>query len=345
MNSPHFQFAGKRIWIAGHRGMVGSALVRRLRTENCEILTIGRNAMDLRRQEPVEAWLRDRHPDVVIVAAATVGGIQANDSLPVRFLYDNLAIATNVIHASFLAGVGKLLFLGAACVYPRDAPQPMQEDALLTGPPEPTNQWYSVAKIAGMKLCQAYRRQHGADFIAVIPTNLYGLGDNYHPDHSHVPAALIRRMHEAKLAGAPTVAIWGTGTPRRDFLFVDDLADACVFVLKHYSGEGFLNIGTGKDISIGEFAQAVGQSVGYRGDLVLDKTKPDGMPRKLLDASRLAALGWHARTNLRAGLAAAYADFLAGGGRTEGPAEASTGRQEPRSIERSAAANWTRPIS
>ena len=326
MTSSEFKIAGKRVWVAGHRGMVGGAIERRLRSEDCEILTADRTTLDLRRQDQVEAWTREHKPDVTIIAAGVVGGIQANDTLPARFLYDNLAIATNAIHASLIHGVSKLLFLGSSCLYPRDAPQPMKEEVILTGPPEPTNQWFAVAKIAGVKLCQAYRRQHGADYISVVPTNLYGPGDNYHPEHSHVPAALIRRMHQAKLAGAPSVQIWGSGKPRREFMFVDDLADACLYVLKHYSAEGILNIGTGEDVSIAEFAHLVAEAVGYRGDLTFDTSMPDGAPRKLLDVTKLHALGWRAQTGLRAGLAAAYKDFLAGGGRDRAAASV-----EPRS--------------
>src|SRR5215831_8139414 len=306
---------GLRAFVAGHNGMVGAAIVRRLKLEDCEILTIDHRDLDLMQQEPTERYLRDQKPDVVVVAAAKVGGIFANSSFPVDFLANNLAIARNLIVSSHQAGVRKLLFLGSSCIYPKLAPQPMTEDMLLTGPLEPTNEWYAVAKIAGIRLAQAMRKQFGADFISVMPTNLYGPGDNYHPEHSHVPAALIRRMHEAKLAGARTVTIWGTGKPYREFLFVDDLADACVFVLKNYSDMGFLNVGTGEDITVAEFARLVGEVVGYTGELAFETTRPDGTPRKLLDVSRLTALGWRARTDLRTGLAAAYRDFLAGGGR------------------------------
>jgi GDP-L-fucose synthase len=295
--------------------MVGAALVRRLASEDCEIVVAERKAVDLTRSEDTARFLSDRKPDVVVVAAAKVGGIVANSSFPVEFLADNLAIALNVIQGSHKAGVRKLLFLGSSCIYPAHAPQPMREEALLTGPLEPTNEWYAVAKIAGIKLCQAYRKQYGADFISAMPTNLYGPGDQYHPEHSHVPAALIGRMHQAKLAGAPAVTIWGTGKPRREFLFVDDLADACVFLLKNYSDAGFLNVGTGEDISIAEFARAVAEVVGFKGEFKFDASRPDGAPQKLLDVSKLAALGWRARTRLRAGLAAAYADFRANGGR------------------------------
>jgi GDP-L-fucose synthase len=251
----------------------------------------------------------------VFLAAAKVGGIHANDSYPADFISDNLAIALNVIRGAHRNGVRKLLFMGSSCIYPRLAPQPMTEDMLLSGPLEPTNQWYAIAKIAGIKLCQAYRRQHGADFVSVMPTNLYGPGDNYHPDDSHVPAALIRRFHEAKIAGLPSVTVWGTGRPRREFLAVDDLADACVFVMKHYSGDEFVNVGTGEDVTIAEFAQLVAEVVGYGGSLSFDASRPDGTPRKLLDVSKLSALGWRARTPLREGLKIAYADFVAGGGR------------------------------
>ena len=313
--APIFDLTGRRIYVAGHRGMVGSALVRRLQSEACEILTTDRRDLDLTRQADTESWIDRTRPDVVVVAAAKVGGIAYNNALPVEFLADNLAIELNLIRAAHAAGVRKLLFLGSSCIYPKHAPQPIVEEALLTGPLEPTNEWYAVAKIAGIRLVQAMRKQHGADFISVMPTNLFGPGDNYHPEHSHVPAALIRRMHEARIAGARTVTVWGTGTPRREFLFVDDLADACVFVLKHYSDIGFLNVGTGEDIPIAEFARLVADVVGYSGELVFDASRPDGTPRKLLDVSKLAALGWRARTDLRTGLAAAYRDFLAGGGR------------------------------
>jgi GDP-L-fucose synthase len=310
-----FDLNAKRVFIAGHRGMVGSALVRRLARENCEIVTADRHALDLTRQSDTARFLRDSKPDVVVIAAAKVGGIFANSSLPVEFLADNLAIGLNLISSAHDVGVRKLLFLGSSCIYPSHAPQPMNEDMLLTGPLEPTNEWYAIAKIAGIKLCQAYRKQYEADFISAMPTNLYGPADNYHPDHSHVPAALIRRMHEAKLAGAATVTIWGTGKPRREFLFVDDLADACVFLLKNYSGADFLNVGTGEDRTIADFARMVADVVGFKGEFIFDTSRPDGAPQKLLDVSRLAALGWRARTDLRAGLAAAYADFLANGGR------------------------------
>ncbi len=315
---PHpllFDLAGKKVFVAGHRGLAGSAIVRRLQSERCDILTAGRRSLDLTNQEMTWRWLADHKPDAVFLAAGRVGGIHANSRYPADFIGDNLAIALNVIHGAHRAGVKKLLFLGSSCIYPRLAPQPMTEDLLLTGPLEPTNEWYAVAKIAGIKLCQAYRRQHGADFISVMPTNLYGPGDNYHPENSHVPAALIRRFHEAKLANAPSVTVWGTGTPRREFLAADDFADACVFVMQHYSGDEFLNIGTGEDVGIGEFAQIVSDVVGFRGEIVFDTSRPDGAPRKLLDVTRLHALGWKAKMPLREGLARAYGDFLDGGGR------------------------------
>src|ERR1700674_2013579 len=308
-----FDLTGRRIFVAGHRGMVGAALARRLASEHCEGLTADRRTLDLVRQADTEDWLRNNRPDVVMVAAARVGGIAYNNAYPVDFLADNLAIELNLIRGSFAIGVRKLLFLGSSCIYPKLAPQPMREEMLLTGALEPTNEWYAVAKIAGIKLVEAYRRQYGADFISLMPTNLYGPGDNYHPEHSHVPAALIRRFHEATLAKAASVSVWGTGRPRREFLAVDDLADACVFALKNYSDDQFLNVGTGRDLTIADFAKLVADVVGYAGDIVFDISRPDGTPQKLLDVSRLAELGWTARTELRAGIAAAYRDFLSGG--------------------------------
>ena len=310
-----YDLSGKRVFVAGARGMAGAALVRRLAREGCEVLDHGRERVDLRDLGSVEAYFADMRPQAVFHAAGTVGGILANDTYPATFLYDNLAMATNVIHAAHTRGVEKLLYLGSSCIYPKHAAQPMTEDALLTGPLEPTNQWYAVAKIAGIKLCQAYRRQYGSDFVAVMPTNLYGPCDNYHPEKSHVAAALLRRFHEARAAGAPAVTIWGTGKPCREFLFVDDLADACVFAMQAWSGEDILNVGTGEDVTIADFARTVARVVGYEGDLAFDTDKPDGTPRKLLDVSRLAGLGWRARTGLEDGLRLAYADFLAGGGR------------------------------
>ena len=309
MTAPLFELKGKRIYVAGHTGMAGSAIVRRL-GKTCKILTAEHRELDLTQQEATERWLSAARPDVVIVAAGRVGGIMANNKYPVDFLADDLAIGLNLIRASYLASAKKLLFLGSSCVYPKYAKQPISEDQLLTGELEPTNEWYAIAKIAGIKLCEAYRRQHGCDFISVMPTNLYGPGDNYHPENSHVVAALIRRFHEAKVTGAPTVTVWGTGTPRREFLYVDDFADACVYLLKTYSGAQFINVGTGKDVSIAEFADIVAGVVGYRGKIIFDPSKADGTPRKLLDISRLSSFGWTAEVPLREGLKKAYADFL-----------------------------------
>lgn len=317
-NQQAFDLRGKRVFVAGHNGMVGSAIARRLAREDCTVLTADRSELDLLRQEPTERWIASARPEVVVVAAAKVGGIKANNDFPVDFLADNLAIELNLIRASFASGVIKLLFLGSTCIYPRHAHQPMREEDLLTGPLEETNEWYAIAKIAGIKLCQAYRRQFGADFISAMPTNLYGPGDNYHPEQSHVVAALIRRFHEAKQTGAPSVTVWGTGTPRREFLHVDDLADACVFLLRTYSGEGIVNVGRGEDIPIIDFARLVANVVGYRGEIVLDPTRPDGTPRKLVDVTRLTALGWTARIGLQDGLRSTYDDFLAGHGRNMG---------------------------
>ena len=305
-----FELAHRRIFVAGHRGMVGAAIVRRLAQEKCTILTVDRTEVDLTRQAETERWLVEAKPDAVFLAAGKVGGIHANSSYPADFIADNLQISLNVIRGALIAQVKKLVFLGSSCIYPKLAPQPMTEDLLLTGPLEPTNQWYAVAKIAGIKLVEAFRRQHGVDFVSVMPTNLYGPGDNYHPENSHVPAALIRRFHEAKLKQAPKVTVWGTGKPRREFLAVDDLADACIFVMRHYSADEFVNIGTGEDITIADFARLVAEVVGYRGELVFDTSRPDGAPQKLLDVSQLAALGWRATTPLREGLKRAYADFL-----------------------------------
>jgi GDP-L-fucose synthase len=313
-----FDLRGKRIYVAGHNGMAGSAIARRLAGEGCEILTAGRQTLDLTQQSDTERWLERMRPDAVFVAAGHVGGIYANNAFPADFIANNLAIGLNVIRGSYKAGVKKLLALGSSCIYPKLAPQPMSEDALLTGPLEPTNEWYAIAKIAAIKLCEAFRKQHGADFISAMPTNLYGRGDNYHPEHGHVPAALIRRFHEAKLANAPTVTVWGTGTPRREFLCADDLADGCVFMMKYYSGLGFLNIGTGEDITITEFASEVARVVGYSGQIVFDTSRPDGPPRKLLNVAKIKELGWVPKVRLHDGLAGAYADFLAGGGRATG---------------------------
>jgi GDP-L-fucose synthase len=307
---PVFSLAGRRVFVAGHRGMVGAALVRRLAGEDCEILTATRDELDLRRQADVEDWLAARRPSAVFLAAATVGGIVANDTRPAEFIYDNLAIETNVIEGARRVGVDKLMFLGSSCIYPRLAPQPMAEEALLTGPLEPTNQWYAVAKIAGLMTCAAYRRQHSCDYISAMPTNIYGPGDNFHPTQSHVVAALIAKIHRAKRAAAATVEIWGSGTPRREFLYVDDLADAVVFLMRHYSAEPHVNIGTGSDLTIDEFARLIAEVVGFRGGFSHALDRPDGAPRKLLDVGRINALGWTAPTSLRDGLARAYRWYL-----------------------------------
>jgi GDP-L-fucose synthase len=310
MATTPFELKGKTVFVAGHRGMVGAALTRRLAQEDAELLTVPRSEVDLRDQAAVSGWFAAKRPQAVFLAAAKVGGIVANDTLRAEFLYDNLIIATNVIHAAHVNGAEKLMFLGSSCIYPRLASQPLREDSMLTGPLEPTNEPYAIAKIAGIKMAEAYRSQYGADFISVMPTNLYGPGDNYHPEYSHVVAALIRRFHEAKLSGAPDVAVWGTGTPRREFLYVDDLADACVHLMKTYSSEELVNIGTGEDITIAEFARVVAGVVGYTGTISFDPARPDGTPRKLLDVGRLAKLGWRARTSLEDGIRLAYAAYL-----------------------------------
>jgi GDP-L-fucose synthase len=306
-----FRLAGRRVWVAGHSGMVGQALVKRLGKEGCEILTADRNAVDLRRQRETEAWIEANRPDAIFLAAAKVGGILANDTRPAEFLYDNLMIAGNIIEAARRGGTKKLLFLGSSCIYPRLAPQPMTEEALLSGPLEPTNQWYAVAKIAGLKLCGAYRRQYGADFISAQPTNLYGPGDTYDLQASHVVPALVAKMHQAKTTGATEVEIWGTGAPKREFLHVDDLADALVFLMEHYSGESHVNVGWGVDVSIRELATLIAEVVGFTGSFRYDTGKPDGSPRKLLDVAKLAALGWRPRIALRDGLQDAYRWFQA----------------------------------
>jgi GDP-L-fucose synthase len=307
---PVFRLAGRRVFVAGHRGMVGSAIVNRLAREGCEILTVVRSEVDLRDQTAVRRWMRERQPQAVFLAAATVGGILANDSRPAEFLYDNLVIETNLIGAARDVGVEKLLFLGSSCIYPKYAEQPIREEALLSGQLEPTNEWYAVAKIAGIKLCQAYRRQYGCNFISAMPTNLYGPNDNYDPQASHVVPALMRRAHLAKLERRAELAIWGTGTPRREFLHADDLADACVFLMQHYAAESHINVGTGIDLTINELARLIAEAVGWHGRLVNDLDKPDGTPRKLLDVSRLSALGWKARIPLDEGLKATYLWYL-----------------------------------
>lgn len=311
MSGPAFDLAGKLVWVAGHTGLVGSACMRRLSSEpGVTVIETEGKRVDFRRQAETEALIADLKPDVVIVAAAKVGGILANDAAPADFLYDNLMIETNIIHASAQQGVDKLLFLGSSCIYPKFAEQPIREDSLLTGPLEPTNQWYAVAKIAGIKLCEAYRRQHGLDFISAMPTNLYGPGDNFDLLSSHVLPALIRKAHEARRRGQEGLDVWGTGQVRREFLHVDDLADAVVHVLKHYSEDEHINIGSGEDVTIAELARIVMDVVGLEGELRFDTSKPDGTPRKLMSAERLAALGWAPRTGLREGITQTYEWFL-----------------------------------
>ncbi|WP_345956909.1 GDP-L-fucose synthase [Bradyrhizobium sp. 169] len=311
-NAP-FELTGKSVYVAGHRGMVGSALARRLEREDVELVTVDRREVDLCNQAQVFDWFTRVRPQVIFLAAAKVGGIVANNTLRAEFIYDNIAIATNVIQAAHLNGAEKLMFLGSSCIYPKMAPQPLREDSVLTGPLEQTNEPYAIAKIAGIKMTEAYRSQYGSDFISVMPTNLYGPGDNYHPELSHVVAALIRRFHEAKVSGAKNVVVWGTGTPRREFLYVDDMADACVHLMKTYSSADLVNIGTGEDITIAEFARLVTEIVGYSGEISFDSSRPDGTPRKLLDVCRLAKLGWRATTSLEDGLKRAYDDFLSSG--------------------------------
>jgi GDP-L-fucose synthase len=305
-----FELKGKTVFVAGHRGMVGGALSRRLASEDVKLLTAARSEVDLRDQAAVNKWFAAMRPQVVFLAAAKVGGIAANNTLRAEFIYDNLIIATNVIQAAHVNGTEKLMFLGSSCIYPKFAAQPLREDSMLTGPLEPTNEPYAIAKIAGIKMVEAYRSQYGSDFINAMPTNLYGPGDNYHPEYSHVVAALIRRFHEAKAAGISNVVVWGTGTPRREFLYVDDMADACIHLMKTYSDQELVNIGTGQDITIAEFARVVAATVGYTGDISFDISKPDGTPRKLLDVGRLTGLGWRARTSLIDGIKLAYQAYL-----------------------------------
>lgn len=305
-----YDLSGKRVWVAGHRGMVGAAVVRRLASEGCEVLTAGRDVLNLERQDEVERWMAKVRPDAIVMAAAKVGGILANDTYPADFLYKNLIIEANVTEAARQNGVEKMLFLGSSCIYPKFAPQPITEASLLTGPLEPTNEWYAVAKIAGIKLAQAYRRQYGLDFISAMPTNLYGPEDNFDLASSHVLPALIRKAHEAKLSGAKTLTIWGTGTPRREFLHVDDCADALVFLLKAYSGDEHVNVGSGEDLTIFELAQAVCEVVGFEGEIACDTSKPDGTPRKLMSAGKLRGMGWAPQIGLKDGLKSTYAWFL-----------------------------------
>jgi len=301
-----FQLVGKKVWVAGHRGMAGSAIVRRLEREDCELLIAGRETLDLSRRSLVEDWLAEYRPDAIFLAAGKVGGILANMSQPAEFLMENLAIETNVIHGAYRVGVKKLLFLGSSCIYPKAAPQPIPEEALMSGPLEPTNEGYAIAKIAGIKMCQAYRRQYGCDFISAMPTNLYGPGDRYDLKLGHVVAALIMKIDAAKRESNGTVEIWGTGTPKREFLFVDDLADALVFLMKDYSAEQHINVGTGKEMTIRELAESIARTAGWSGTFVFDSTKPDGMPRKVMDVTKLAALGWSASTPFDVGMAKAY---------------------------------------
>ncbi len=305
-----YNLSGKTVFVAGHRGLVGSAIVRRLAREACTILTATRQELDLLDTAAVNAWLGRNRPDAIFVAAAKVGGIFANDTYPADFIYENLMIEANLIHGAHRADVGKLLFLGSSCIYPKFAEQPIVEESLLTGSLEPTNEWYAVAKIAGIKLCQAYRKQYGRDFISAMPTNLYGPGDNFDLQSSHVLPALIRKAHEAKLAGDQEITIWGTGSPRREFLHADDCADACVFLMRHYSDASHVNVGSGEDIPILDLTRLVCETVGFSGGIVTDSTKPDGTPRKLMSADKLHALGWQPSIGLRDGIAQTYQWFL-----------------------------------
>lgn len=301
----------QRIWVAGHKGMVGSAIVRQLKeTPAVEILTVDRTLVDLRDQKAVELWLKWNKPDVVIFAAAKVGGIWANDALPADFIFDNLAIETNIIHGAHLADVNRLVFLGSSCIYPRFAPQPIREDMLLTGPLEPTNEWYAIAKIAGIKMCQAYRKQYGRSYIAVMPCNLYGPYDNYDLETGHVLPALIRKVHEAKGTNARQVVVWGTGSPLREFLYVEDLARAILFCMREFDAYEHINCGSGIEVSIRELAEIVKDIVGFDGPIVFDTTKPDGTPRKLMDSSRIHAMGWQPLVPLKDGIRLSYAWFL-----------------------------------
>ncbi|SDX55923.1 GDP-L-fucose synthase [Roseicitreum antarcticum] len=301
-----YDLNGKRIWVAGHRGMVGSAVVRRLEREDCEVICAGRDVVDLTDQRAVAAWMAETKPDAIVLAAARVGGILANNTYPVDFLYDNLMIEANIINAAHQNGVGRLLFLGSSCIYPKEALQPITEDSLLTGPLEPTNEWYAIAKIAGIKLVQAYRRQYGHDWISAMPTNLYGPGDNFDLTSSHVLPALIRKAHEAKTSGAEAITIWGTGTPRREFLHADDCADALVMLLQHYSDDSHINVGSGTDIAIMELAQLICRVTGFEGDIIFDTAKPDGTMRKLMSGEKLRAMSWKPAIGLEAGIAAVY---------------------------------------
>ena len=306
-----FSLSGKRILVAGYTGMAGGAIWRRLQKEDCELIGAGHKDLDMTRQKETEEYIASVMPDVMFVAAAKVGGILANSTRPAEFLYENLAIETNIIHGAKIVGVKKLIFLGSSCIYPRLAPQPMEEDALLTGPLEPTNEAYAIAKIAGIKMCDSYRKQYGCDFISAMPTNLYGPGDRYDPVNGHVVAALIMKVHQAKMSGADSIMLWGSGQPRREFLFTEDLADGLVFMMQNYSDCGHLNIGTGTDITIRDLAEAISEVAGWSGGITYDSSKPDGMPRKVMDVSRLSALGWTAKTDLLAGLKVAYDWYVA----------------------------------
>ena len=305
-----YSLAEKRIFVAGHRGMVGSSLCRRLERESCDLLLMTRAQLDLRDSVGVKDWFKASQPEAVFLAAAKVGGIHANATLPADFLYDNLIIQTNIIHAAYETNVEKLMFLGSSCIYPRLAPQPIEESALLTGPLEPTNEWYAIAKIAGLKLAAAYRRQHGCDFISAMPTNLYGPGDNFDLQSSHVMPALIRKVHEAKVAKAESVTVWGTGSPLREFLHVDDCADACVFLMKEYSDEEHVNVGSGEEISIIDLTRLVCSIVGFEGQIVMDLDKPDGTPRKLMSTGKLSRMNWSPTISLKEGISSAYQSFL-----------------------------------
>ncbi len=310
LSMTEFSLSNRRVYVAGHRGMVGSAVVRRLERDGVEVVTASRSEVDLRDPAAVTSYLDRTKPDVVVVAAAKVGGILANDTYPADFLYENLMIEANLIHGSHQVGTDKLLFLGSSCIYPKVTPQPIPEDALLTGPLETTNEWYAIAKIAGIKLCQAYRKQHGVDFISAMPSNLYGPNDYFDPQKSHVIPALLRRFHEAEQRGDASVTCWGTGTPRREFLYVDDLADACVFLLENYSGYEHVNVGTGSDITIAELADTVRRVTGFSGEVLWDTTKPDGTMLKRMDVARINALGWQATTSFEDGLSKAYHWYL-----------------------------------
>ncbi len=305
-----FDLTGKRVWVAGHRGMVGSAVVRRLAQEDCSVITAGRDRLDLTQQTQVEAWMAEHRPDAIVLAAAKVGGILANDTQPVDFLLENLQIQTNILSAAHRADVARVLFLGSSCIYPREAPQPIPEDSLLTGPLEPTNEPYAIAKIAGIKLVQAYRKQYGRDWISAMPTNLYGPGDNYDLTSSHVLPALLRKAHEAKENQAPQLTLWGSGKPLREFLHCDDLADALVFLLMRYSGDEHINVGSGQEVSIKALAETIMDVVGHSAELVFETSKPDGTPRKYIDCERLTQLGWDRARPLEDGIKDAYAHFL-----------------------------------